>query len=259
MRTLRLPTALDAVVAGALAVAAQLEIWTPRLVPGVGEVVGTRPVLAVTALVATVPLALRRRYPLTVLLLVLGALVAQRVLTTPTDGLVLLIAAMVAAYASSAWASPAHAAAAGGLIVLGAAGIGKDVSDGVFVAVVVGGAWLVGFVVLQRSTDLARARDDNRELADRLAEAAQRLAEAERKPAFEAAPEQLAALTVRELEVVRAIARGMANAEIARELFISEWTVKTHVASILRKLGLRDRSQVVAAAYESGLVRPRQQ
>ena len=63
-------------------------------------------------------------------------------------------------------------------------------------------------------------------------------------------------MTAREIEVVRTIAAGMANAEIAATLFISEWTVKTHVASILRKLGLRDRTQVVVAAYESGLVRP---
>jgi DNA-binding NarL/FixJ family response regulator len=68
------------------------------------------------------------------------------------------------------------------------------------------------------------------------------------------APADLAALTAREVEVARAIARGMSNAEIAAELFLSEWTVKTHVASILRKLGLRDRAQVVVAAYESGLV-----
>jgi DNA-binding NarL/FixJ family response regulator len=66
----------------------------------------------------------------------------------------------------------------------------------------------------------------------------------------------MAALTAREIEVTRAIATGRSNAEIAAELCISEWTVKTHVASILRKLGLRDRAQVVVAAYESRLIEP---
>ncbi len=105
---------------------------------------------------------------------------------------------------------------------------------------------LVAAVQLVRTGDALLAPSITRRLVERFAPLPAMLAGA---PARD-----LSALTPRELEVLGLVARGMSNAELAAALTLSEATVKTHVARILTKLGLRDRVQAVVLAYETGLV-----
>ncbi len=82
------------------------------------------------------------------------------------------------------------------------------------------------------------------------------IAEFARHPPPTHRTEQLSALTQRELEVLKRVARSLSNAEIAGDLYVSETTIRSHVGRMLTKLGLRDRVQAVVLAYETGLVRP---
>ncbi|WP_432866251.1 response regulator [Microbispora rosea] len=106
---------------------------------------------------------------------------------------------------------------------------------------------LVAAVRLVRSGDALLAPTITRRLVERFAR------RDDRKPALH---RDLSDLTPRELDVLRLLATGLSNAELADRLSLSVATVKTHVASILSKLGLRDRVQAVVVAYETGLVSP---
>jgi DNA-binding NarL/FixJ family response regulator len=116
---------------------------------------------------------------------------------------------------------------------------------------------LVAAVQLVRTGDALLAPSVTRRLVERFARPPFTApAESSPSPRPGASGCDMSALTPRELEVLGVIARGMSNAEIAADLFLSEATVKTHVTRILTKLGLRDRVQAVVLAYESGLVSP---
>jgi DNA-binding NarL/FixJ family response regulator len=106
---------------------------------------------------------------------------------------------------------------------------------------------LVAAVRMVRSGDALLAPAITRRLVERFAG---------RNPDTAAIHRDLSALTPRELEVLRLLAQGLSNAELAAHLHLSEATVKTHVARILAKLSLRDRVQAVVVAYETGLVSP---
>jgi DNA-binding NarL/FixJ family response regulator len=127
---------------------------------------------------------------------------------------------------------------------------------------------LVAAVQLVRTGDALLAPSITRRLVERFAGRSGGLPGSSRAaappehpaPSLSARPSapscDMSALTPRELEVLGLLARGMSNAEIAAELFLSEATAKTHVGRILTKLSLRDRVQAVVLAYESGLVSP---
>ncbi|HEX9344073.1 MAG TPA: response regulator transcription factor [Actinomycetota bacterium] len=112
-------------------------------------------------------------------------------------------------------------------------------------------AELVNAIRLVAAGDAVVAPAVTRRLLDRFAH---RLPGAEEQR--QAVPETLASLTEREAAVLRLVARGLSNTEIAAELVVSDATVKTHVHHLLSKLGLRDRVQLVVFAYEAGLIRP---
>jgi signal transduction histidine kinase len=174
--------AADAALALALAAYSQLEIWSPGIAVGVGpaDVTGTKAVLVPTMLTATLPLALRRRFPLAVLCVVMGASAAQGLLTVPIEGMAGALALILAVYSLAAHTERARALAGLAIALVAAIPIDEDASDFMFAAFLIGGTWLVGRSL---RTNRLRARElealaaelaNEREERARLAVAAER-------------------------------------------------------------------------------------
>ena len=138
--------AADTVLALVLAAYYQFEIWSPSAAIGVGvaDATGAKSVLVPTALLATLPLALRRRFPFAVLCIVLGASAAQGLLTTPLEGMAGAIALVVAVYSLAAHTQTARALAGLAIALVAAIPMDEDAADFAFTALVIGGTWLVG-------------------------------------------------------------------------------------------------------------------
>jgi signal transduction histidine kinase len=166
---------LDYAIAVALTLSAQIEIWAPSAAIGVEDVVGSRPVLSITALLITVALAARRTAPLLSNGVVMGAAAAQALLTVPSDGLTLLIALLLSTYSVAAYCDR-RGAALGGVFTLAAiAPAAEDLADWGFAVLVLGAAWLAGRAMRRRSSQVerldarARALEQEREAAARQA------------------------------------------------------------------------------------------
>lgn len=158
---------IDLVVAVALTAATQVEIWAPQLAPALQDVTGSRLFLSASSLLMTLPLVVRRRMPVLACTLVLGAGALQQQLSTPTEGLSTLAAMLLATYSVSTHGDRQQAFLGGAVLVVGSMFLGQDLSDHLFVLVVLGAAWVMGLAVgrghrravaLERETELAAAR-----------------------------------------------------------------------------------------------------
>jgi len=238
----RMPRRIDLLISGCVLLLGQLDVWV------VGDAGGSWPAsIALTA--AAICLAWRRSHPIAVAVGVLLCQVGCAFFVTP-NAPAFGLASIVAWYAVGRWANPKRGLISAGVVTaLAALVVDRHQSTldwiNLYLAITLTSfvvPWLVGFVV-RTQVDVR----DRRATRAAIPESAT-LGVAGRDDAVEV-------LSPRELEVYRLLARGATNSEIASELFLSVYTVKAHVASILSKLGLRDRVQVVVHAYETNSVR----
>lgn len=160
---MRRPPLTDSVLAVALGAYAQIEIWYPNAAVGVSNVTGSRAVLVPTALLMTLPLALRRRFPLLAAVAILVASAVQSVLTTPTEGLAGIVASLLALYSVGAYADSTRAAIAAATGFAAVAAAANGAGDLAFGVLIFGGALLFGVAMRRRhlhAAELTRERDE---------------------------------------------------------------------------------------------------
>jgi signal transduction histidine kinase len=174
--------AADAALALGLAAYSQIEIWSPGIAVGVGpaDVTGTKAVLVPTMLIATLSLALRRRFPFAVLCVVMGASAAQALLTVPIEGMAAALTLVIAVYSLAAHTTRGRALTGLAIALAAAIPVDEDASDFTFAAFLFGGTWLVGRALrmnrlrARELEELAAELANEREERARLAVAAER-------------------------------------------------------------------------------------
>jgi len=156
---LRVPP-IDAIVAGALFLAAQVEVWAPRFMIGTDTAEGSHPILALTAGVGTLALAWRRAAPLPSAIVVFAAYGIQGLVTTPTQGLTGLTALVLAAYSVARHASTASAMAGAAVALLAITALSTDLADWTFAFALVAAAWAIGLGTRKREASAEFQRED---------------------------------------------------------------------------------------------------
>lgn len=238
-----MPRWWNAALSGGLLVVGELEVW-------LGHAAGGSWAGALTVAAASLLLLLRRSAPIRCAAAVFLCQATCALFAEP-DAMTFGLISIVAWYSVGRWANPRHASIALGaacVVALGMVVPGNGTTDWInlYLSVTLTSfvvPWLVGFLVRTRSDSV-----DRRESRDVLewppGEPARQPVEAPGRPESD-----LSVLSPRERDVFDLLADGATNSEIADRLFLSVYTVKSHVANILAKLGLRDRVQVVVFAH----------
>lgn len=240
---------IDPVLALALATAAFVETYAATADATTGFTLARAGLAAATVLT----LAVRRTAPTTMALGFGLGMTLESLLVEAPDEITVLVAAVVAAFSVTAYARGREGVLGLAIVSMGIAfAVALDPSDDLsnvaptlVLFALLPGAF--GFVVARRGEELS-------DLARRVEEAEAAL-DTQHRGELPAAPAATMALTDRQRDVVLLVARGFANREIAAALHLSENTIKGYVSEILAAHGLRDRTQLVIRAYESGLVR----